>query len=179
MMFARNNKPIAFLFFIGYKNTTFERMGEKIYDIKVAKEKIQHYCAIMDRCQFQVMTKLKSYGLSAELSEDILVELIQNKFVDEERFARAYCSGKFKIKKWGKRKIAFELSKLKVPKSCISIGMQEIDEQDYSNTITQLAHKKHAMLKDKNPFVKKKKIVDYILRKGFESELVWECVHKL
>ena len=78
-------------------------MGEKIYDIKVAKEKIQHYCAIMDRCQFQVMTKLKSYGLSAGLSEDILVELIQNKFVDEERFARAYCSGKFKIKKWGKR----------------------------------------------------------------------------
>ena len=78
MMFARNNKPIAFLFFIGYKNTTFERMGEKIYDIKVAKEKIQHYCAIMDRCQFQVMTKLKSYGLSAGLSEDILVELIQN-----------------------------------------------------------------------------------------------------
>ncbi|MBL6657466.1 MAG: RecX family transcriptional regulator [Flavobacteriales bacterium] len=154
-------------------------MGDKIYDIKVAKEKIQHYCAVMDRCQFQVITKLKSYGLSPSLSEDILVELIQNKFVDEERFARAFCSGKFKIKKWGRRKIAFELSKLKVPKSCISIGMQEIDEDDYLETITQLVDKKYAMLKDKNPFVRKKKVVDYILRKGFESELIWECVRKL
>ena len=176
---AINNKPIAFLFFIGYKNTTFEMMNDKIYDLKIVEERIRHYCAVMDRCQFQVINKLKSYGVSNALIDEILIELIQNKFVDEERFARAYCSGKFKIKKWGKRKIAFELSKLKVPKSCISLGMQEIDEQDYRDTITQLAHKKHAMLKDKNPFVKKKKIADYILRKGFESELVWECVHKL
>jgi len=154
-------------------------MGDKIYDIKVAREKIQHYCAVMDRCQYQVMTKLKSYGISATLSEDILIELIQNNFVDEERFARAFSSGKFKIKKWGKRKIAFELSNLKVPKSCITLGLEEIDEQDYLDTIQHLAHKKYAMLKDKNIFVKKKKVVDYILRKGYESELVWECVHKL
>jgi len=154
-------------------------MGDEIYEIKIAKEKIQMYCAIMDRCQYQVMTKLKSYGLSTALSEEILIDLIQNKFIDEERFARAFCSGKFKIKKWGKRKIAFELSKLKVPKSCVFLGMDEIDEQDYLDTISHLAEKKNSMLKDKNMFVRKKKVVDYLLRKGFESELVWECVNKL
>lgn len=154
-------------------------MAGKIYDVKIAKEKIQHYCAVMDRCQFQVMAKLRSYGLSQPLSEEILIDLIQNKFVDEERFSRAFCSGKFKIKKWGKRKIAFELAKLKVPKSCISIGMKEIDESDYLDTIAQLADKKYALLKDNNIFVRKKKVVDYLIRKGFESEVVWECVHKL
>jgi len=176
---AVNNKPIAFLFFIGYKNTTFEMMNDKIYDLKIVKERIRHYCAIMDRCQFQVINKLKSYGVSNALTDEILIELIQNNYVDEERFARSYCSGKFKIKRWGRKKIAFELSKLKVSKSCIELGMTEIDNVDYIDTITHLIHKKLSLLKDKNTFTRKKKVVDYMLRKGFESDIVWACVHKL
>ena len=58
MILAKNNKLIAFLFFIGYKNTTFEMMNDKIYDVKIVKERIRHYCAVMDRCQYQVITKL-------------------------------------------------------------------------------------------------------------------------
>jgi regulatory protein len=154
-------------------------MNDKIYDLKIIKERIRHYCAVMDRCQYQVVTKLKSYGVSDGLVDDILVELIQHKYVDEERFARSFCSGKFKIKRWGRKKIAFELSKLKVSKSCVTLGMTEIDDVDYNNTITQLANKKLSLLKDKNPFVRKKKMVDYLLRKGYESDLVWSCVHKL
>ena len=154
-------------------------MNDKIYDVKIVKEKIRHYCAVMDRCQYQVITKLKSYGVSDALADEILIELIQNKYVDEERFARSYCSGKFKIKRWGRKKIAFELSKLKVPKSCVSLGMSEIDDADYKDVIRHLANKKFALLKDKNTFVRKKKVVDYLLRKGYESELVWPYVHKL
>ena len=179
IMLAINSKPIAFLFFIGYKNTTFEMMNDKIYDVKIVKERIRHYCAVMDRCQYQVVAKLKSFGLSDGLTDDILVELIQNKYVDEERFARSYCSGKFKIKRWGRKKIAFELSKLQVPKSCITLGMSEIDDADYVEVIAHLANKKMTLLKDKNVFVRKKKVVDYLLRKGYESELVWTYVHKL
>ena len=154
-------------------------MNDKIYDVKIVKEKIRHYCAIMDRCQFQVITKLKSYGLSDVLADEILIELIQNKYLDEERFARSFCSGKFKIKRWGRNKIAFELSKLKVPKSCISQAMLEIDDVDYNDVIKHLVNKKMALLKHKNTFVRKKKVVDYLLRKGYESELVWSYVHKL
>jgi len=179
MILATNNKPIAFLFFIGYKNTTFEMMNDKIYDVKIVKERIRHYCAVMDRCQYQVITKLKSYGVSDALADEILIELIQNEYLDEERFARSFCSGKFKIKRWGRNKIAFELSKLKVPKSCILLAMSEIDNIDYKNVIRHLANKKMASLKDKNSYVRKKKVVDSLLRKGYESELVWSYVHKL
>ena len=176
---AINNKPIAFFFFIWYKNTTFEMMNDKIYDLKIVKERIRHYCAVMDRCQFQVINKLKSYGVSNALIDEILIELIQNKYVDEERFARSFSSGKFKIKRWGRKKIAFELSKLKVPKSCIELAMTEIDDADYMDTITHLTHKKYNLLNDKNTFIRKKKVVDYMLRKGFESDIVWSSVHKL
>ena len=133
----------------------------------------------MDRCQFQVIKKLKSYGLNDALADEILIELIENKYLDEERFARSFCSGKFKIKRWGRNKIAFELSKLKVPKSCISQAMLEIDDVDYNDVIKHLVNKKMALLKHKNTYVRKKKVVDYLLRKGYESELVWSYVHKL
>ena len=140
-------------------------MNDKIYDVKIVKERIRHYCAVMDRCQFQVITKLKSYGVSDSLADEILIELIQNKYLDEERFARSFCSGKFKIKRWGRKKIAFELSKLKVPKSCISLAMLEIDDADYKDIIKYLANKKMALLKDKNIFVRKKKVVNYLITK--------------
>ena len=154
-------------------------MNDKIYDIKIVKERIRHYCTVIDRCQYQVITKLKSYGVSDTLSDEILIELIQNKYLDEERFARSFCSGKFKIKRWGRKKISFELSKLKVPKSCVLLGMSEIDDADYEDVIRHLANKKMAMLKDKNTFIRKKKVVDYLIRKGYESDLVWSFVHKL
>ena len=154
-------------------------MNDKIYDVKIVNERIRHYCALMDRCQYQVITKLKSYGISNTLADEILIELIQNKYVDEERFARSYCSGKFKIKRWGRKKIAFELTKLKVPNSCIKLAMSEIDDDDYNKTIRYLANKKMALLKEKNMFIRKKKVVNYLIRKGYESELVWSCVHKL
>ena len=154
-------------------------MNEKIYDVKIVKERIRHYCAVMDRGQYQVITKLKSYGVSDALADEILIELIQNKYLDEERFARSFCSGKFKIKRWGRKKIAFELSKLKVPKSCVLLAMSEIDDADYKDVIRHLANKKMALLKDKNTFIRKKKVVDYLIRKGYESELVWSYVHKL
>ena len=154
-------------------------MNGKIFDVKIVKERIRHYCAVMDRCQFQVITKLKSYGVSDALADEILIELIQNKYLDEERFARSFCRGKFKIKRWGRKKIAFELSKLKVSKSCVLLGMSEIDDADYEDVITHLANKKMALLKDKNTIIRKKKVVDYLIRKGYESDLAWSFVYKL
>jgi len=154
-------------------------MGDKIYDIKIVKEKIQLYCATSDKCQHQVMTKLKEYGISEALADEILIDLIQHKFVDEERFARAYSSGKFKIKKWGKRKISYTLSQLKVSQSCIEKGLEEIDPNDYLHTIETLALKKNTTLRLKNNYIRKNKIANYLIRKGFESELVWECLQKL
>lgn len=154
-------------------------MEHKIYDLKEARLRIENYCAKEDRCQQQVLEKLRSFGLSEGVVEDFLINLIQNNYVDEERYARSFCSGKFKIKKWGRRKIVFELKKKKVSSVCIQKGLEEIDESDYLETLQSLLEKKNALLKDKNQFVRKKKIVDFLIRKGYESELVWERVHIL
>ena len=154
-------------------------MKSKIYDLKEVKSRIRFYCANEDRCQQQVMDKLLDYGVSIGASEEILLELIQEKYVDEERYARSFCSGKFKIKKWGRRKIIFELKKKKVSDVCIQKGLEEIDKEAYLHTLQQLLEKKKALTKDTNQFVRNKKMVDYLVRKGYESDLVWEAVHKL
>lgn len=154
-------------------------MKSKIYNLKEVKSRIRFYCAKEDRCQQQVMDKLSDYGVSSSVSEEILLDLILEKYVDEERYARSFCSGKFKIKKWGRRKIIFELKKKKVSEVCIQKGLEEIDEIAYLQTLQHLLEKKKSMINDTNQFVRKKKMVDYVVRKGFESDLVWEAIHNI
>ncbi len=154
-------------------------MKSKIYDLKEVKSRIRFYCAKEDRCQQQVIDKLLDFGLNKVVSQEILLELIHEKYVDEERYARSFCSGKFKIKKWGRRKIIFELKKKRVSEVCIQKGLEEIDEAAYLYTLQQLLEKKKNLTKDTNQFILKKKMVDYVVRKGYESDLVWEAVDKL
>ena len=122
---------------------------------------------------------MKTYGVSYEVSQEILIELIQENFVNDQRFADSFCSGKFKIKKWGKKKIVFELKKLKISSVCIDSALKTIDFDQYTETANNLLIKKSLLLKDKNIFVKKKKMADYMIRKGYESEFVWDCIRQL
>ncbi len=155
-------------------------MAVKIYDLKEAKTRIRHYCAKEDRCQQQVIDKLYSYGLSKAVIDHFLVELIQEKFVDEERYARSFASGKFKINKWGRRKIVFELKKKKVSAFCIQKGLEEINESDYLAAVEHLLLKKRSMIiKNTNPFIRKKKMINYVVGKGYEPELVWQAINNL
>ena len=179
MILERNKSRTACMFFIKYKNTIFDLMEGKIYDLKIVNEKIRNYCAIMDRCQHQVFQKLQKYGVSEHHSHDILIELIQQDFLNEERFAKSYSSGRFKIKKWGKRKIFYKLSLLKVSKECINSGLLEINDEEYSETLNSLAEQKYLALKDKNLFVRKRKVANYLVSKGYESELVWNKISSL
>lgn len=155
-------------------------MAVKIYDLKEAKTRIRHYCVKEDRCQQQVIDKLYSYGLSKAVIDHFLVELIQEKFIDEERYARSFAGGKFKIKKWGRRKIVFELKKKKVSAFCIQKGLKEINESDYLAAVEHLLLKKRSMIiKNTNPFIRKKKMVNYVVGKGYEPELVWQAIYNL
>ena len=127
MMLAIKSNVIACLFFIPAKvSLSLDKMKSKIYNLKEVKSRIRFYCAKEDRCQQQVMDKLLEYGVSIGVSEEILLELIQEKYVDEERYSRSFCSGKFKVKKWGRRKIIFELKKKRVSEVCIQKGLEEI-----------------------------------------------------
>ena len=153
--------------------------NKRVYDISIAIERIKNYCALQDRCQWDVLEKMREWGLQQATKDHILEILINEKFVDEERYATSFCRGKFRIKNWGKRKITNELKRKQISIICINIGLQEIDDNDYNQVLDKLFHQKKATLKDKNQFIKKTKIANFLIQRGFESNLVWDKIREL
>ena len=153
--------------------------SKRVYDIKVATDRLKDYCALQDRCQLEVIQKMKDWGLLKITQEHLLEILIQEKYVDEERYSKSFCRGKFKIKKWGKHKIIHELKKKKISETCILNGLKEINEIEYLKELERLYKKKKNNIDDKNHFIKKKKIATYLINKGYESNLVWDKVREL
>ena len=152
--------------------------NNKVYTIKEATERIQAYCAIQDRCQCEVERKMKEWGISDEVIENILTDLILEKFVDEQRFAESFCRGKFRIKRWGKMKIKNELKIKKISENCIDKGLLQIEKKEYMKVLKDLYIKKSDSLKDTNQFIRKGKIAKHLQQKGFESKLIWELINK-
>jgi len=153
--------------------------NKRVYDVSIAIERIKNYCALQDRCQWDVLEKMREWGLQQATKDHILEILINDKYVDEERYAESFCRGKFRIKNWGKRKITNELKRKQISIICINIGLQEIDDNDYNQVLEKLFHKKNATLKDKNHFIRKTKIANFLIQRGFESNLVWDKIREL
>ena len=152
--------------------------NNKVYTVKEATERIQSYCAMQDRCQWEVERKMKEWGVSEIIIENILTDLILDKFVDEQRFSESFCRGKFRIKKWGKVKIENELKIKNISKKCINKGLLQIEKKEYIKVLKDLYLKKRDSLKDTNQFIRKGKIVKHLQQKGFESKLIWELINK-
>ena len=152
--------------------------NNKVYTVKEATERIQSYCAIQDRCQWEVEKKMKEWGISDKIIENILTDLILDKFVNEERFSESFCRGKFRIKRWGKVKIKNELKIKKISNNCIDKGLLQIKKKEYMKVLKDLYLKKRDSLKDTNQFVRKGKIAKHLQQKGFESKLIWELINK-
>ncbi len=144
-----------------------------------ALSKMQQYCAYQDRCHQEVRNKLLEIGMRGHELELIIVELIQDKFLDEERFARSYVRGKFNIKQWGRIKIKQELKKRNISAYCTKKGLSEIEEDDYLKTLEKVIRKKLTTTKSKNTYELKNKLAQYAIRRGFESALVWTCINEL
>ena len=116
--------------------------NKKNYDIKIAIERLKSYCALQDKCQWDIKQKMKEWGL-LKISQDHIIELlIQHKYIDEERYSRSFSRGKFKIKKWGKIKITNELKRKNISKVCITKGLEEIKESEYHNELDNQYQKK-------------------------------------
>ena len=148
----------------------------KRYTPREAKLKIAKYCAYQERCHQEVRDKLYTYGLAKEDVELIIYELIEQDFLNEERFALAYVRGKFRHKKWGRTKITLELKRRKISAYCIKKGMREIDEDDYLKTLDELIAKKIASQKAIKHYQKCYKAVQYVMTKGYESDLAWNII---
>lgn len=150
---------------------------KKKYTPAQAFLKAQLYCAYQERCQQEMRDKLYEWGLYPDAVENLIAQLITENFLNEERFAKAYAGGKFRIKKWGRIKIKLELKKRHISDYCIRKGMQEIDEDDYIKTLQQLIEKKLKETKDRNPLVKNAKVARYVASRGFEQDLIWDILN--
>ncbi len=148
------------------------------YSPKEAREKIEAYCAYRERSQQEVKQKLYEYGLYTDLVNEIISELIQNNFLNEERFARAFVRGKFSIKKWGRVKIKQALYPHHLSDYILKKAFTEIDDQQYDAVLKEVIEKKARMVKEKNEFRRNGKIAQYVIGRGFEPDLVWDAIKK-
>lgn len=147
---------------------------KKSHTVKEATLRLMQYCAYRDRSHKEVEQKLKDLRMIPQACEQIIIKLMQEDFLNEERFARSFVRGKFRIKKWGRIKIKQELKMREISNPLIKIALTEIDEEEYMSTLKEVAEKKYVLIKEKDPFKKQQKLVNYLLGRGFESNLVYE-----
>ncbi len=143
-----------------------------------ALDKAQRSCAYQERCQQEMRDKLYEWGLYRDVVENIIANLITDNFLNEERFAKAFAGGKFRIKKWGKVKIKIELKKRHISDYCIKRAMEEINDKDYTQTLKQIITKKSREIKGGEILVRNYKIAQYAISRGFEGDLVWDVLRE-
>lgn len=145
-----------------------------------ALQKIRHYCAYQERCHSEVRDKLYSFRLRKPDVEHIISQLIEENYLNEERFAVQFAGGKFRMKSWGRVKIQYELKQKQVSAYCIKKAMKEIDKTAYTASLQKLANQKWDELKgEKNIFIKKRKALDYLLQKGYEMDISRAAIEEL
>jgi len=142
--------------------------------------KIKQYCAYQERCHKEVREKLYGFGLNKMEVEEIISTLISENYLNEERFAVQFAGGKFRMNQWGKIKIKQALKFKQVSDYCIRKALKEIDSKEYEKTFRKLAEQKLKTLKsEKNIFTRKRKLQDFLLQKGFETEMIQNLVKDL
>jgi regulatory protein len=144
-----------------------------------AKLKIQQYCAYQERNHYEVRSKLLTLGLRGDDVEELIASLITDGFLNEERYAKAFAGGKFRMKKWGRLKIVNHLESKGLSSYCIRSGLKEIPEEDYIHTLKKLIASRSDDLVEANIFAKRDKLSKFAIGKGYEPELVWTIVKEL
>lgn len=151
-------------------------MKKQVISVEEIKRKLESFCVYQDRCHKEVEKKLSEYNLIPEAKDNILLHLLQENFLNEERFSKSFARGKFRIKKWGKQRITRELKMRDISSYNIKTALKEIDEEEYIATLYGLVEKKNKLVTDTNVFKRRKKVADYLLYRGFESNLVYEAI---
>ena len=152
---------------------------KKIYELDEAREKIRAFCDYRERSQVEAREKLFSYGLIPEVVDELLVELIQQDFLSEERFARAYVRGKFRIKKWGRQKIRTGLHRHGLSAYVLNKAFAEIDDKAYEETLDELLQAKYRDTRETNVFRKKGRVARWLISRGYEPDIVWDKLREL
>ncbi len=151
----------------------------KTYTVEEATKKLENYCSYQERCHKEVISKLKEMNMIPLAIDEIIAHLIKYNFLNEERFAKTFVNGKFRIKKWGKYRITRELKTRDISKFLIDKSLKEISDENYLQTFHELAEKRFQQLKSETRLKKKKKLAAYLLYRGWESHLIYEKVTEL
>jgi regulatory protein len=147
--------------------------------IKEAIQKLEHFCAYQERCHAEVISKLYDLKMTSDEMDSIIVHLIQENFLNETRFACSFARGKHRIKSWGKIRITSELKFRQISSTNITLALKEISTEEYVNTFELLSERCWNGIHEKNILKKRKKFCDYMLRRGYESNLVYDKVKEL
>jgi regulatory protein len=149
---------------------------QKKLSVTELREKIFRYCSYQERCHSEVKQKLFELGASRDESDEIIIELLTQGFLNEERFAKAFAGGKFRLKSWGRIKITHALEQKGLTANCIKAGLSEIEEDAYVQTLLRLIEAKLAQVDEDDLFRRREKVANYLIQKGFEPELVWRIL---
>ena len=159
---------------------TFTLMNNEYNTKEEALQKAKQYCAYQERCHSEVKEKLYSLGMNKNEVDELQSELISDNYLNEERFAIQFAGGKFRIKQWGRIKIKYALKQKQVSEYCIKKALAAIDERDYNKTLEKLFEQKLKTLKtEKNIFIKKRKLQDHLIQKGFETGVISKLIATL
>ena len=140
---------------------------------------MEYYCAYQERCHAEIKEKLYSFQVTADEKDQIIVHLLDHNYLNEERFASVYTQSKLHQKKWGKKRITLELKAKQISSFLITKSIREIDANEYKSIFDQVSEKQWDTITEKNTLKKRKKFCDYLLRKGWESDWVYEKVKDL
>jgi regulatory protein len=152
---------------------------KKNYTKQEALIKAAAYCAYQERNHQEVRSKLYSYGLDPDEVDELIIRLSAEKLLDEERYAKAYVRGKYRLKRWGRRKILQGLKAARISDYCIKQGLKEIDPDQYEENLRYLLEKKNQTEKEKIPMLRRQKLAYYLMSKGYENDLVQDALKGL
>lgn len=149
---------------------------KKFYTVSEALTSLENFCAYRERCHKEVEEKLRQLELIPEAREHIILSLLSSNHLNEERYARAFARGKHRIKYWGKQRIVRELKFRDISSANIKIALSEIDADEYVETLHRIAQKQWESSTEPDLFKKRKKCFEFLLRKGYETDLIQQAV---
>jgi len=152
-----------------------------MYKKRLTKEqvlqKLRFYCRYQQRCQSEVKEKLFELGINKKDHDELITELVKENCLNDERFAVAFASGRFKLKQWGRKKIQKGLKEKRVSDEIAQKALEQINKKEYRAILNKLAKERYAALKHEQHVVRKKKTMDYLMQKGYELDLVKEAIN--
>ena len=149
------------------------------FTLEEAQKRLEHYCAYQERCHYEVEQKLRELNMISSVQEIIITKLLGKNYLNETRFSQSFARGKFRIKKWGKVRIIRELKARRISDYNIKKGLREISDEDYNETFYTLFEKRKASVDHYPLYERKRKILDYMVYRGWEKEKIYASLNDL